>query len=155
MTNELTEANKTNLGLETAVKFNKLKPRAKRFITYICEGRKTIDAYNRAGYTGNRQSAYQLRCEYGWAIDYVMQNEGLDRLGLLTEIKKLMELPLAEHIKALSVKEKLSVLRELGKLLPQQKENKQISTFLIQKFENVEPPKQVIDTTAQRTDESI
>lgn len=96
----------------------KLTPQNKLFLTYILDGKSTVEAYTLAGYEGDNHAAYTMRTRLNKALEVIAEAKGVDKAGLLVKIGSLLEKPLVfrdqrgmEHeVKGLTVNEHLKAL---------------------------------------------
>lgn len=108
-----------------------LTKQARCFLELLISGKSTIEAYALAGYKGKTtQCAYNLRYQLRDQMYEMMEKMGLDRTGVLLEMKKLVEMPLdADKV---NVDQKLQILKFLAKLQGEKEiEHPKITPFLI------------------------
>lgn len=108
-----------------------LTPKNQAFLSFLIEGKSTLDAYKLAGYKGESHTAYQLRYELKEELINRLEAQGIDKAGLMTGLKGLMELPIEAN--AVTVKERLDILKVLAKMLPSSNSNEKpaITRFVI------------------------
>lgn len=108
-----------------------LTKQARCFLELLVSGKSTIEAYALAGYKGKTtQCAYNLRYQLRDQMYEMMEKMGLDRSGVLLEMKKLMDLPVAQQV--VNVDQKLQMLKFLAKLQGEKSlEQPKITPFLI------------------------
>lgn len=117
-----------------------LTPKNKAFLTYLCKGLKTFDAYKAAGYKGQETAAYDLRARLKGYLSELLEAHGIDKTGLLLEWKKLLELPLSETEQFVTVKEKVQILNGAGKLLANKDvkdEHRKYTPFIVNMYQGV------------------
>lgn len=118
----------------------KLGRRTQAFMELILAGHPTLKAYELAGYKGQKNAAYVLRCQLKERLEERLLGDGISREGLKLELKKLLELPLDPNRTAVSVKERLQILKFMDKVTEQQeKEHPSVTPFLV----NIQDPKSV------------
>jgi hypothetical protein len=108
-----------------------LTKQARCFLELLVSGKSTIEAYALAGYKGQTtQCAYNLRYQLRDQLYEMMEKMGLDRSGVLLEMKKLMDLPVAQQV--VNVDQKMQMLKFLSKLQGEKEiERPKITPFLI------------------------
>jgi hypothetical protein len=104
--------------------FQKLTPKNRLFIMLIGEGRKTLQAYREAGYEGKDHAAYELRSYLGDVLEKYLAARGFDKATLMSEMSRLVALPISESVKEVDVKTKLKILSEFNKMIPKNEEKK-------------------------------
>lgn len=108
-----------------------LTKQARCFLELLVSGKSTIEAYSLAGYKGQTtQCAYNLRYQLRDQLYEMMEKMGLDKSGVLLEMKKLMDLPVAQQV--VNVDQKLQMLKFLSKLQGEKElESPKITPFMI------------------------
>lgn len=109
---------------------NKLSLKQRCFLEHLCAGKSTLEAYKLAGYKGKAKSAYQLRYELKGQLIELLEAEGVSRDGIMVEVKKLMDIPVAQQM--VNVDQKVKILRFLATLIPEEAKAKpKITPFVI------------------------
>ncbi len=108
-----------------------LTKQARCFLELLISGKSTIEAYALAGYKGKTtQCAYNLRYQLRDQMYEMMEKMGLDKTGVLLEMRKLMDLPLVQQ--EVNVDQKLQILKFLAKLQGEKElQSPKITPFLI------------------------
>jgi hypothetical protein len=132
-----------------------LTPKNRLFLEYLADGLAVIDAHKKAGYSGNKNAAYELKSQLqqAGALTRVLEAKGYSREGLATEILQLNQLPLMEVYKnGVNINQKIQILKLFLQSLPKQietNEKKEITAFVITK--NVDGAVKVQDNTIVET----
>ena len=125
-----------------------LTPKNRLFLQLLSEGKSTLEAYELAGYKGERHAAYQLRSDLKEELIKTLEGQGIDRAGLMFGVKQLLELPLRET--EISVKTKIDLLKLLAKVVPQpvETDKPKITAFVVNNHINSNnSPQPTIDVT--------
>lgn len=135
---------------------NKLNKKQWSFLQYIASGLKVTEAYKLAGFKGkNIDSAYLLNHRLKDKINEILVNNGFNRNNFMIEVGKLIDLPLREDQKQVSIDQKIKILRLFKDSLPEQKKESSFTQFVISNG-TIEAKHQgnsvVIDTKAIDTD---
>lgn len=111
---------------------NKLNKRQWNFLQYIASGLKVTEAYKLAGFKGNNpDSAYLLNHRLKDKINEILVNNGFNRNNFMVEVGKLIDLPLREDQKQVSIDQKIKILRLFKDSLPEQKKESSFTQFTI------------------------
>lgn len=95
-----------------------LTKRAKSFLAHLAAGRPTLEAYALAGYRGEPHAAYTLKVVLRHKLGDELMKQGWGRDELNVQVHALSELPLDPTVKAVSVKQKIDILKLYDKMLP-------------------------------------
>ena len=120
----------------------KLGKKTQVFMELILAGKTTQEAYNLAGYKGQKNAAYVLRCKLRDLLEERLLGNGISREGAKLELQKLLALPLDKRYETMgvSVKERLQMLKFLDKITEKEEGRKPaITPFLV----NIQDPKSV------------
>jgi GMP synthase PP-ATPase subunit len=111
---------------------NKLNKRQWSFLQYIAQGLKVTEAYKLAGFKGkNIDSAYLLNHRLKDKINEILVNNGFNRNNFMVEVSKLIDLPLRDDQKQVSIDQKIKILRLFKDSLPEQKKESSFTQFVI------------------------
>lgn len=92
------------------------------FIKYISQGLKVKEAYKLAGYKGsNDQQPYQLMSQLKHKIQEYLENNGFNKARVAIELEKLLDLPLRDDQKSVTIEQRLKMIGLLNKALPEEK----------------------------------
>lgn len=141
-----------NVGKELIPSNNRqLTSRNRIFIDLLCEGVPVVEAHKKAGYSGKKSAAYELKRELKHEIAKALEARGFSRENLAMEILKLSQIPLTDSCKAVTFNQKLALLRLMNAALPRETEPR-INNLTVLKFDKTDDGKtQVyIDTTAEQ-----
>jgi len=110
----------------------KLNKRQWSFLQYIASGLKVTEAYKLAGFKGkNIDSAYLLNHRLKDKINEILVNNGFNRNNFMVEVSKLLDLPLRDDQKQVSIDQKIKILRLFKDSLPEQKKESNFTQFII------------------------
>jgi hypothetical protein len=113
------EGPKALTGLKRPSRAKKELTRKNRaFLELLLSGKPTQEAYTLAGYKGGGNAPYVLRSELKWVLQEMLAGQGLDRVGLKMELKKLLALPVIEM--PVTVEQRLKILKFMDKLTEDQ-----------------------------------
>lgn len=145
----------TPKGLEAP---RELTAKNRLFLSLLAEGKKTLEAYKLAGYKGNDHAAYQLRSDLKEELIKTLQGQGIDRAGLMLDVRKLIALPSnAEVSGIIDAKIKLSALNLLFKMVesqtPSKEDKPRITAFIVNNGPSKQPS-EVIDVTPSSQEDS-
>jgi hypothetical protein len=135
-----------------------LTPKNRLFLEYLADGLTVVEAHKKAGYSGNKNAAYELKSQLqqAGALTKVLEAKGYSREGLATEILQLNQLPLMDVYKnGVNINQKIQILKLFLQSLPKQietSEKKEITAFIINKGNDGSikvKDGSVVDTTAE------
>lgn len=109
------------------------------FIKHLFANNTVVDAYALAGYESKEPSApYVLHNRLKKSIEKIVESDGVDRIRLLREAKKLLDLPIDPEKVQVSFTEKLRSLRLLRDLVPEPAEAAKvnITSFTINRYDS-------------------
>ena len=117
----------------------RLTKRNRKFIELLLKDVNVVDAHRLAGYSGARESAYQLKQKLKPFLSKAYEIEGLSTEGYRTRLLRLLSLPCLDSkgnpISSLSYNQYLEALRLLRDELPSNKvATPNITAFVIQRY---------------------
>jgi hypothetical protein len=121
-----------------------LSRKARAFLELLVAGKSTLEAYELAGYTGEKHAAYQLRSDLRFHLVQMLEAHGVSREDTKIQLMELLKLPVSER--TVSVGTKLKLLKFLDKLTEPQREGGAITPFLV----NIAEPKSVTINEAKK-----
>lgn len=130
---------------ETQKALDTLTPRNWAFINYLRKNVPIKEAYKLAGYTSKVPSApYVLHAHLKSKMELVEEIEGFNRFKYMQKLHKLVDLPLAESKKDVSISEALRVLKLFKSSLPEMNNapTQQFTQIIIKRCE---APKRIVD----------
>jgi len=111
---------------------NKLTKRQWNFLKFIANGLKVTEAYKLAGFKGkNINSAYLLNHRLKDKINEILINSGFNRNNFMVELGKLIDLPLRDDQKQVTIDQKIKILRLFKDSLPEQNNQVSFTKFTI------------------------
>jgi len=111
---------------------DKLTKRQWSFLQYITQGLKVTEAYKLAGFKGkNPDSAYLLNHRLKDKIKQILEFNGFNRNNFMVEMQGLLNLPLRDDQKQVTIDQKIKVLRLFKDALPEQKREHAYTQFTI------------------------
>jgi len=104
-----------------------------KFIQYLSNGIDIQEAYKLAGYSGtNEQQAYQLKHKLKYKIAEYLRIKGFNQETLAVELSKIMQLPLREDQRSVTIDQKIKMIRLLKDCLPEsEKKEPTFSRFTV------------------------
>ncbi len=117
----------------------RLTKRNRKFIELLLKDVNVVDAHRLSGYSGKRESAYQLKQKLKPFLAKAYEIEGLSREGYRTRLLKLLSLPCVDRegkpIASLSYGQYLEALKMLKDELPSNKVAvPSITAFIVQRY---------------------
>lgn len=130
-----------------------LTMKARSFLEHLIAGKSPKEAYQLAGYTGKHpQLPYKLKYQLKDQLFEMLEAHGVSKEGVFLETKKLLDLPLHSEKTFVTFDEKMSLLRFIHKLLPEERiERPKITPFIvaINNAETVVMPKERLPKIAE------
>jgi len=108
-----------------------LSKRDLKFIQYRIQGLKVPEAYKLAGFKGNDNSAYVLSYRLAGRVNEIIKQGSFNSTELMLEVSKLVSLPLRPDQNAVTVDQKIKVLRLFKDALPEQDKKQSFTQFTI------------------------
>jgi hypothetical protein len=139
---------------------DKLTKRNFKFIELLSQGLSVVEAYKAAGYKGtNDQQPYQLSHSLKHKISEYLQVKGFNKENLAIQLDKLVSLPLRHDQTAVTIDQKIRMLRLFKDSLPEseKKEEPKFSRFtVVNNYVKVDTDNQLtrentIDITPEQT----
>lgn len=143
---------------------DKLTKRNFKFIELLSQGLSVVEAYKAAGYKGtNEQQPYQLSHSLKHKISEYLQIKGFNKESLAIQLDKLISLPLRSDQTAVTIDQKIRMLRLFKDSLPEseKKEEPKLSRFtVVNNYVNMDKgPKAIdqstIDVIAESSDQIV
>jgi len=124
-----------------------LSKRDLKFIQYRMQGLKVPEAYKLAGFKGTDQSSYVLSHRLKGRIDELVRQGSFNNTELMIEVSKLVSMPLRSDQNAVTIDQKIKVLRLFKDALPEQERKQSFTRFTIINGSVSNDTAKVIDVT--------
>ena len=109
-----------------------------KFLQNLVKGLKGPEAHKLAGYSGNTQASYALKTKLKTQLAKLFEVEGISRDNYLAQLVGLLDLPCVDQkggaLKAVSLDQRLAILKLLKEELPGCSRPVNISSFTIHRY---------------------